>query len=171
MLLSLLMDSTLYYNHSITILHFNGFIDLQCQGWKLNFDSTGHRASAFNKCNKKPRIFTCPSSFDTRLGKWASANFQPCNAFFYWFIKILLCLHLFISTKSDIIPLLLNKNHIKAVRKMIFHVVKKAMGIGPCQMELLRDIRLTFLLQWLGHQQGKQDCISLTSKPLSLILS
>ena len=27
-LLSLLMDSTLYYNHSITILHFNGFIDL-----------------------------------------------------------------------------------------------------------------------------------------------
>ncbi|KAL9977475.1 hypothetical protein ACROYT_G014881 [Oculina patagonica] len=34
------------------------------------------------------------------------------------------------QTKSDI-PLLLNKNYIKAVRKMIFIVVKKAMGISP----------------------------------------
>ena len=48
------------------------------QGWKLNFDSTCHWAGAFNKCNKKVKICTHPSSFGTRLGERVSANFQPC---------------------------------------------------------------------------------------------
>ena len=55
-------------------VHFNS----SPQGWKLNFDSTGHLASVFYKCNKKSRICTHPRGFDTRLGEWASANFQPC---------------------------------------------------------------------------------------------
>ena len=31
-------------------------------------------------CNKKSRICTRPSSFDTHLGEWASAYFQPWNS-------------------------------------------------------------------------------------------
>ena len=48
-------------------------------GWKLNSDSTRHWVSACNKCNKKSRICTHPSSFDARLGESGSANFQPCT--------------------------------------------------------------------------------------------
>ena len=47
------------------------------KGKSTDFDSTCHWASAFDKCKKKSRICTRPSSFDTHLGEWASGNFQP----------------------------------------------------------------------------------------------
>ena len=52
---------------------------MTCLGLGMETLETRHWASAFNKCNKKSRICTCPSSFDTRLGKWVSANYKPCR--------------------------------------------------------------------------------------------
>ena len=47
------------------------------QGWKLNFDSTHHWARAFNKCNKKSNICTCP--FIVLKLAWASGIFGKCR--------------------------------------------------------------------------------------------
>ena len=59
---------------------------------------------------------------------------------------------LFIKSNTDV-PILLNKNQIKAGRKMVFDIVRQAMDIRP-----LPEAGAPGL-------QGKQGCINLTKTP------
>ena len=71
--------------------------------------------------------------------------------------------------KSDI-PLFLNKNHIKAVRKTIFQVVKKAMGIGPLPDGAPRgyQVNLSAAVTWAAREtrlhQPDQQTLELNLK-------
>ena len=70
------------WNPNVRVALSNTFLwyCLLCQGWKLNFHSTRHRASDFQNCSKKSTICTRPRYFDTHLGEWVSANSHPCYA-------------------------------------------------------------------------------------------
>ena len=58
---------------------------------------------------------------------------------------------LFIKSNTDV-PILLNKNQIKAGRKMVFDIVRQAMDIRP-------------LPEGAPGLRGKQGCINLTKTP------